>query len=275
MKREILTIFLILFSYFSITVSGQKVYSCFTDGYINFHTCGDSYSFPSEANGGLGSIPPGNPGAPNYGGCWKNKNAGDRANWVIIQPTSSGLWIFNFSPSTGNVNAWMWGPFDSIPNSCDDLQNLLDCNNGTGGSPISVSTNVVAGKFYITLVANPTGTNSIITITTSAGDASLTPPDIRGIFSCMPGTFTLTASGAVPGEYYEWWSDPVGGILLKRSTDHLDSTFVTPFISSTTTYYVSKLMLMTPPYLDNCMSPRVPAPILVSRIVTSLIYHNP
>lgn len=279
----VLPLFLLIFA-LTGNVKSQP-YSCFTNGYISYHTCGSTLSFSGVSGGGLSSPPQGSAGAPNYGGCWKNGNAGDRANWIVIQPTAAGQWTFNFSPNTGNVNAWIWGPFTTVPSSCANLQSLLDCNNGSGGNPISVTAPVLAGKYYVTLVTNPTGTNSIITITTSSGEATVASPIANNGSRCGPGTVLLSASGAIIDEKYEWWSASVGGVRLKRSINHLDSTYTTASISNTTTYYVSKLFLLPAPYTDSCAGSRVPvvatinplavAPVSVSTNLTNVCSPDP
>lgn len=51
--------------------------------------------------------------------------------------------------------------------------------------------------------------------------------------SCLPGTVTLSAT-ATPGATIHWWDAPVDGTELDTG-----AVFVTPSISTTTTYYVS------------------------------------
>src|SRR5690606_17745777 len=51
--------------------------------------------------------------------------------------------------------------------------------------------------------------------------------------SCLPGPVTLSAT-ATPGATLHWWDAPVDGTELDTG-----AVFVTPSISTTTTYYVS------------------------------------
>ncbi len=241
----------------NISISGIHDYSCFTNGYLTYYTCGADYNFPTAASGGLTSAPPGLPGSPDYGSCWKNINSGNRATWILIRPTVSGLWTFTFTPTTGNINTWIWGGYTTLPTDCADLLNPLDCNNGTGGNPISITANVIAGLYYMTLVTNPTGTNSSVHIS-NIGVADIVPPVVFGAQNCGPASLTLSVTGANPYERYKWFDSPVGGTLLKRSIDNLDSTFVTPFLIAPQTYWVSKLLVIPGPPIDSCESERAP-----------------
>ena len=56
---------------------------------------------------------------------------------------------------------------------------------------------------------------------------------------CIGSTATLSASGAVAGERYLWYSAAIGGSLLKTSTNNSDNTYTTPTIGTTTNYWVS------------------------------------
>lgn len=75
---------------------------------------------------------------------------------------------------------------------------------------------------------------------------SLNPeePTIYEGQTCGPGEVLLSASVGT-GELY-WYDLPVGGTLLESGT-----TFITPLLTTTTTYYVSS-------GIEGCESPRVP-----------------
>jgi len=69
-----------------------------------------------------------------------------------------------------------------------------------------------------------------VTITTVAGITSTTPGSV-----CGSGTVTLEAE-ATPGSTISWYDAPTGGTLLQSGST--PSTYTTPTISTTTTYYV-------------------------------------
>lgn len=75
-----------------------------------------------------------------------------------------------------------------------------------------------------------------IVITTTGLPCSGIPatPSVSNASRCDMGTVTLTASGATGGLEYRWYDVPAGGSVLLTG-----SSFTTPSISSTTTYYVS------------------------------------
>ncbi len=60
-------------------------------------------------------------------------------------------------------------------------------------------------------------------------------PGAVGAAGCIPSSVTLAASGASAGQY-RWYTVPTGGIAISGETN---SSYTTPVISSTTTYYVS------------------------------------
>lgn len=58
------------------------------------------------------------------------------------------------------------------------------------------------------------------------------PPTATGASSCTPAALTLTASGLINGQY-RWYNVPSGGAILATT-----STYTTPVLSTTSTYYV-------------------------------------
>jgi hypothetical protein len=59
---------------------------------------------------------------------------------------------------------------------------------------------------------------------------------------CGNGSVTLSASGAVVGEVYKWYSAATGGTLLYTSSSYTDNTYTTASISATTNYYVHDVL---------------------------------
>ncbi len=72
-------------------------------------------------------------------------------------------------------------------------------------------------------------------------------PGTTGATTCKNGKVTLEASGATDGEYL-WYTLPTGGPAI---TDEFNSTYLTPSLTATTTYYVSISK-------SGCESPRTP-----------------
>jgi len=70
-------------------------------------------------------------------------------------------------------------------------------------------------------------------------------PTTTGGSICNSGTVSLSASGAIAGEVYKWYSASTGGTLLKTSTDNTDNTYTTASISTTTNYYVTRFVSAT------------------------------
>jgi hypothetical protein len=66
-----------------------------------------------------------------------------------------------------------------------------------------------------------------------------TAPSTTGAVVCVGNTTTLSASDAINGDVYLWYSDATGGTLLKTSTSYTDNTFTTPILYATTNYWVS------------------------------------
>lgn len=73
---------------------------------------------------------------------------------------------------------------------------------------------------------------------------------------CGGGVYTLSASG---GTYYLWYNVPVGGTYLS-----IGSTYTTPLITGTTTYYVAN-------YDGGCESSRTPVTITVNPLPNTTI----
>lgn len=99
------------------------------------------------------------------------------------------------------------------------------------GSKVVVSA-VSAANFTVS-------TGSFAGSTTAGGMQTIgvTAPTAAGGSICaVPGTVILTASGAAAGEDYKWYDALTGGTLLQTN----GTSYTTPPISATTTYYVTK-----------------------------------
>ncbi len=111
----------------------------------------------------------------------------------------------------------------------------------TGGTPIAGQTNATfatpvlsATTTYYVSINNGTceGTRTPVTATINT---TPNPPTVTGSTACVPGSQTLTASGGAAGQY-RWYTVATGGVAIAGQTN---STFNTPSISATTSFYVS------------------------------------
>jgi gliding motility-associated-like protein len=110
----------------------------------------------------------------------------------------------------------------------------------TGGTAITGQTN----SAYTTPVLSTTTTyyvsinNGTCESTRTAVIATVltipTAPTGTPNFNCGPGSLTLTATGGASGQY-RWYDVATGGTALKETS----AAFVTPSLTTTTTYYVS------------------------------------
>lgn len=106
---------------------------------------------------------------------------------------------------------------------------------------------------YFVSIFDPATCESNRTSVTATINTSPTAPTTTGASNCGPNTITLNASGGTNGQY-RWYSTSTGGTPITGQTN---STFSTPPLSATTTYFVS---------IDNgtCESSRVPVTATIS-----------
>jgi gliding motility-associated-like protein len=110
----------------------------------------------------------------------------------------------------------------------------------TGGTAIAGQTgstyspSLITTTSYYVSINNGTCESSRTTV---AGTVNTVPsaPGVTDGGGCIPASVTLSASGGLAGEY-RWYTVPTGGTALVGETN---STYTTPTLSSTTTYYVS------------------------------------
>lgn len=124
--------------------------------------------------------------------------------------------------------------------------NIGAAQNGNGDT-LSFATGNLPATTTFQVVATGTGTCSVIisSVTVSIITAANSPVT-TGASRCEPGNVSLAASGAPNGALYYWYASPVGGTPV-----FIGPNFTTPFLNSTTTYYVSI-------YANGCESNRTP-----------------
>jgi gliding motility-associated-like protein len=140
----------------------------------------------------------------------------------------------------------------SVPNQgCENTSITIGASGGSNGQykwyTVASGGTALAGEVngsYTTPVLTTT-TTYYATITVGGCESDRTqviatvintpPPTVTGASACPASTFTLTASGGTNGQY-RWYTSPTGGTAI---TGAINSTYTTPALSITTTYYVS------------------------------------
>ena len=84
--------------------------------------------------------------------------------------------------------------------------------------------------------------------------SNIIEPTAAGTTTCEGLTASLTANGALSGYGYKWYDASTGGTLL-----HTGSSFTTPALSTTTTYYAAIYEIASPA----CESSRTPVTVTV------------
>ncbi|MGV3587306.1 MAG: T9SS type A sorting domain-containing protein [Adhaeribacter sp.] len=107
-------------------------------------------------------------------------------------------------------------------------------------STYTITTSALSGSrhigFYLGRVTGNNNEMYIDNIVITRVCNNLPAPTVTNGSNCGPGQVTLQASGAPIGGTFQWYTQPSGGSPIAGATG---STFITPTISQTTTYYVS------------------------------------
>ncbi|PLW91869.1 MAG: hypothetical protein C0592_13705, partial [Marinilabiliales bacterium] len=119
-----------------------------------------------------------------------------------------------FTDGSFNANSWLW--------------DFGDGNTSTAQNPTHTYT--ANGTYTVTLIATNTyGADTLIQVDLITVNMP-SPPSTTGASSCGDASLTLSASGSGT---LEWYDAITGGTLLGTGT-----TYNTPVLSTTTTYYV-------------------------------------
>jgi len=125
------------------------------------------------------------------------------------------------------------------------LQNTT-ISGATGGFSISYNSSTLpAGTYPITYsyagnTSLKPNSDASTSLTVNSNPSAPTTTGAAICIGTVAGT-TLSASGAVAGQKYNWYSAATGGTLLYPSVDNTDNTFTTPVIGATTSYWVTIL----------------------------------
>jgi gliding motility-associated-like protein len=182
--------------------------------------------------------------------------------FIVEQPVSQnacvgGTTVFTVSAISSGGTVYKWQKFDT---SLGFFTYLADGGgyDGVHTSDLSVNTtgNFGEGIYRCVILAagdiDATSGEATLTIVTS-----LPPPPVTDGSSCGSGPITLKASGSSNGNY-RWFTAATGGSI----GGEVNNTYITPAITTTTTYYVS---IVSGP----CESPRTPVQAAVTPLPTA------
>lgn len=158
---------------------------------------------------------------------------------ITTQPTSSticnGITTTLTTVATGNPTITYQWQRETTPTVWTNVTNTGGYS-GVTTATLSVNTtgNFGAGNYRcrISGIQVNDAITSTATITINPLPAA---PTTTGSVLCNAASVTLTASGGVAGQY-RWYTVPTGGTALAGQTN---SSYTTPVLSSTTTYYVA------------------------------------
>jgi gliding motility-associated-like protein len=158
---------------------------------------------------------------------------------ITTQPSSSAVCVGSIATlttaATGNpAITYRWQRL-SAANTWTDITNGGGFSGATTAT-LSVNTtgNVGAGTYRCRI--SGTNVDDVFTNTATITVNSLpAAPSATGASRCGTGSVALTASGGSAGQY-RWYTAPSGGTPIGGQTN---STYNTPTLSTTTTYYVA------------------------------------
>jgi gliding motility-associated-like protein len=175
---------------------------------------------------------------------------------ILTQPTAlvnvckGSAYNHGFTAS-GSPVFYQW--YITGPPGCEFCSTPL--NNGGGYSGVLTNTLFVntsflaAGTYYYYCEAyNAGGSRYTNTIRMNVLPTPTGAPGVAGASRCGTGSMTLSASGAVSPQYYNWYTASSGPPIAGQTS----STYVTPVLSTSTTYYVAIVNT------NGCPGPRSP-----------------
>ena len=210
------------------------------------------------------------------------------ASSSVSFPTTAGtpylIFVSGFGGSSGNFTVGV---------SCAPLAPVITSfspASGPVGTVVTLTGTTFSGVTAVRFGAvaapgftvNPAGTQLTVAVPAGAGYAPLSlvagaggpavvsatsfctqyTPVATAASRCGVGTVTLTATGTVAGGTYAWYAAATGGSPLAGG---LGAAFVTPSLTTTTTYYVAAV---TDVIGAGCVGPRVPVTATVGALPT-------
>ena len=153
---------------------------------------------------------------------------------------------------TAIINSTLTAPTTTGGSSCGTGTVALTASGGsngqyrwyvvaTGGTALTAEVNSsftspsisTTTTYYVSI--NDGTCESLRTLVIATINSTVTAPTTTGSSSCGPGVVTLSAFGGTNGQY-RWYTVATGGTAL---TGEVNSSYTSPSISTTTTYYVS------------------------------------
>jgi len=136
--------------------------------------------------------------------------------------------------TTANATSWQWQSSSTSGGTYTNVANGTPSGaTYTGGTTTSLAISGLTTTYYYKLIASSAG---CIDAVSTAATVTVNNPSITGTTPasrCGAGTVTVGATGSA-GTTLNWYAGLTGGSSLGTGT-----SFVTPSISTTTTYYVS------------------------------------
>ena len=152
---------------------------------------------------------------------WYAVGVGTQYSPTVVASFSSNITTSCSLPATISF-------INSSTNASNAAWDFGDNTTSTQLNPSHTYTN--AGTYTVTLIASSGCGSNSITETSYININSPTAPTTTGASGCGPAALSLSATG---GSLLNWYSTATGGASLSTGT-----TFTTPVISSSTTYYV-------------------------------------
>ena len=159
---------------------------------------------------------------------------------ITTDPSPSAVCDGNNSSLTINASGttnltYQWQKFNTL----DFSFNAISDGGGYTGTTTSTLTINTTGNFgagdYRCKVSGDLASDVFSATITVTVNPLPSPPATTGATNCMPAALTLSASGGTDGQY-RWYTGSVDNAL---ATEEPNSTFTTPMLTVTTTYYVS------------------------------------
>ncbi|MBK7807565.1 MAG: carbohydrate binding domain-containing protein [Saprospiraceae bacterium] len=173
----------------------------------------------------------------------------------ISELTNDGRYL-KMTATAGTVTntTFIYGPDASLGSCCLNIVNVILNNVPANINAVTVEIDTrgyqngqsVSGQSYVVAAAVNAEAICICPNPPSA-------PSTTGASRCGPGSLTLTAAGCAGGTI-RWYDSPSGGTILGTG-----SSFTTPSLSSTTTYYASC-------FQSDCESTRIAAIATIQNI---------